>query len=162
MNREWQIAAAIDREVMSLESQGLSGERLIEAMLHFLPAFHMLWGRVSDAELKDICTAYPGFCRLTRWMEEYSSLDAQTRKSGTHPFQHLVGLNEPERGEAIRLLQHAMQLSSGIGPAEQHPELIFIWKQDVKRLLDGEFSGPLEREARQALTEAFASIASRL
>jgi hypothetical protein len=70
-------------------------------------------------------------------------------------------LKEPLRSEVERLLRLAGELKTGKGSAEHRITLLYTLKQDVGRLLSGEFAGPLDEEFSNALKATFATIEDR-
>ncbi|WP_298966969.1 hypothetical protein [uncultured Roseibium sp.] len=156
------IAARIDAAVLDFERQGLFGGQLVEAMISHLPDLQGLWDRVSERELHDLCLSYPGFYRFAALMEDFSAQDQAMRSSGTHPYQHLDALKEPFRSEVNRLLLLANDLAAVSGEGKKHPLLIDLWREDVKRLLSGDFAGPMDKGAVEILTATFGAIEARL
>lgn len=162
MKHDHTVAARIDEAVTDFERQGLSGGQLVAAMVPHLPDLQDLWNRVEDRELRELCLTYPGFHRFAALIENFSAQDQQMRVSGMHPFQHLSELKEPFRSEAERLLRLAGELQAGNGSAEQRITLLYGWKQDVDRLLSGDFAGPLPEKTAEVLFTAFGTIETRM
>ena len=156
------IAKFIHSELVSLERQGQPAKQVTGTMVRFLPDLYALRERVSDAELERLCSIYPGLHRFLGLMDEFISPGHQLRDADVSPHRQLAQLPEPIRSEMVRLLQLAAQIGSGDRTAEQRSSLIALWKEDVKRLLDGEFCGPLEAERRKILSEMFSSIETQL
>lgn len=84
------------------------------------------------------------------------------RSNGMPPHQHLSELKEPFRSEAERLLRLAGELQAGNGSAEQRITLLYGWKQDVDRLLSGDFAGPLPKKMAEVLSTAFGAVEIRM
>ncbi|MCK7616023.1 hypothetical protein [Roseibium sediminicola] len=162
MKHDHTIAARIHKAVTDFERQWLSGGHLVEVMVPHLPDLQDLWGRVSDRELRELCLAYPGIHRFAALMEDFSMQDQQMRGSGPHPFQHLGELKEPFRSEAERLLRLASELQAGNGSTEQRINLLYEWKQDVERLLSGDFAGSLPQDVTEVLSKTFETIETRM
>lgn len=159
MKHDHTIAARIHEAVTDFERLGLSGRHLAAAMVSHLPDLQDLWHSVSDRELRELCQAYPGLLRFAALMEHFS---AQDQPMQGHGMQHLSELEEPFRSEAERLLRLAGELQAGIGSAEQRITLIYGWKQDVERLLSGEFAGPLPQDAIEVLSAAFKAAGAEM
>ena len=111
MQKARQIATAINVRVRQLERQGITaGPLVINHMLGYFADLNWLWTNTSDAELIQLCCAFPGFHRYARMMEDMSIQNETMKAAGTHPYAGLPELAEPLKHNVIALMRSAAML----------------------------------------------------
>jgi hypothetical protein len=102
VNKEDEIAKAIDLRVRQLEAKGISGVVLLAQMVGYLADFNWLWNTISDEKLTFLCREYTGFYRYATLMEE--THEAESKKTNVS-YRHLPELPDSIKTMLAKLLK---------------------------------------------------------
>jgi hypothetical protein len=119
VNKEDEIAKAIDLRVRQLESKGIGGIALLAQMVGHLPDFHWLWNTISDEKLAVLCREYTGFYRYATLMEE--AAEAESKKTNVS-YRDLSELPDSIKTIITKLLKEGAVIEQGLQSIfdEQH------------------------------------------
>ncbi len=110
VNKEHEIAAAIDLRVRQLEAQGIGEAALLEHMIGHILDLQWLWSTVSDEKLAFLCRQYPGLYRYGMLMEE--AAEAESKKAKTS-YGHLPALPDSVKTTVAQLLTEGATIERG-------------------------------------------------
>ncbi len=96
VNKEHEIAVAIDLRVRQLEEKGVSDAGLMEQMVGHILDLQWLWSTLSDEKLIYYCREYPGLYRYGTLMEEAAIAESKKAKTS---YGHL-----PEFPDSIKAI----------------------------------------------------------
>lgn len=110
VNKEHQLAAAIDLRVRQLEAMGIGDAALIEQMVGYVLDLQWLWSTAFDESLAFLCREYPGLYRYGMLMEE--AAEAESKKTTTS-YGHLPELPASVKATVAQLLKEGATLERG-------------------------------------------------
>ena len=111
VNKEDEIAKAIDLRVRQLESKGIGGIALVAQRIGHLPDFHWLWNTISDEKLSFLCREYTGFYRYATLMEE--AAEAESKKTNVS-YRDLSELPDSIKTIITKLLKEGAVIEQGL------------------------------------------------